>query len=95
MDFEWDEEKATTNFKKHGVRFAEAASVFLDINALEIFDAESSVNEDRWVRIGRSERLKTLVVVYCEKFSPERIRIISARPATKNEEKQYSFKRFL
>ncbi|WP_374079328.1 BrnT family toxin [Bdellovibrio bacteriovorus] len=95
MDFEWDEEKAATNLKKHGVRFAEAASVFLDINALEVFDAESSVDEDRWVRIGRSERLKVLVVVYCEKFSPERIRIISARLATKSEEKQYCLKRFL
>ncbi|WP_367276350.1 BrnT family toxin [uncultured Bdellovibrio sp.] len=57
-------------------------------------DFESS-DEERWVRIGRSSKSKVLVVVYCERINPERIRIISARSATKHEEKQYSFRGFL
>ena len=89
MEFEWDDAKARVNYKKHGVRFAEAASIWLDAKSLEIPDPEHSKDEDRWIRIGVSSRLRALVVVYVEKIEGKRIRIISARKADKAEEATY------
>jgi uncharacterized DUF497 family protein len=89
MDFEWNDDKAANNLKKHGVRFSEAVTVWLDDSALEMPDPEHSKSEERWVRIGFSRKANLLVVVYCEKIENEVVRIISARPATRKEEKQY------
>ena len=89
MDFEWDDQKAITNYSKHRVRFTEAASVWLDENALEIPDPEHSDSEDRWIRLGISSHLRILVVVYLEKLPNRLIRIISARKANKQEETEY------
>ncbi len=90
MDFVWDDMKAESNLKKHGVRFTEAASIWLDSNSIEIPDKDYSDNEDRWVRMGFSKNLRVLVVVFAEKIEDEQIRIISARKANKLEQKTYS-----
>jgi uncharacterized DUF497 family protein len=92
MEFEWDEGKAFANFKKHGVRFSEAASIWFDEMALEIPDPDHSEREDRWVRIGISRGARILVVVYVERIQGERTRIISARKATRTESVQYHFR---
>ena len=89
--FEWDPVKARQNVKKHGVTFERAATIFLDPQALSQFDEEHSQEEDRWVTLG-VDRTATLLVV-CHTYQEEttisaRIRIISARKATRNEAKQ-------
>ena len=89
FEFEWDDEKAKANFKKHQVRFSEAMSVWLDSRSLEIFDVCHSEKEERWVRLGLSLEAKILTVVYCEIVDRHRIRIISARAATLQEAKNY------
>ena len=87
MLFEWDEEKNRINKEKHdGIGFEIAVRVFLDEKRIERYDVEhSSLTEDRWNAIGMVNRL--LFVVYTERG--ERIRIISARRATKKEEDEY------
>ena len=87
MRFDWDEEKSRSNSKKHGVRFAEAQTVFLDPWGIDLFDILHSHAEDRFVRIGASKDFAVLVVVYCE--SDAGLRIISARRATAEERRQY------
>lgn len=87
MKFEWDDKKATTNLKKHGISFEEASTVFGDWLSITIEDPLHSEHEERFILIGKSELLNTLVVVHVEKS--EAIRIISARSATKNEQKLY------
>lgn len=86
MDFEWDEEKAIANEQKHGVGFKTAVRVFLDPNWLEDYDSEHGDDEERWIAIGLVDS-RLLMVVYTERN--EAIRIISARKATKNEQKAY------
>lgn len=88
MKFNWDEIKNRKNFKKHGVWFEEASTVFADINALEIFDVDHSDEEDRYILLGRSTLPRLLIVVYSE-HAMERIRIISAREASGNEARDY------
>ena len=83
--FEWDEEKARTNFKKHGVRFETAAKVFLDENRIDIYDAAHSAEEDRYITIGKAGEV--LFVVYTERLP--KIRMISARLATARERRLY------
>ena len=90
--FEWVPAKAHQNAKKHGVTFERAATVFLDPDALSEFDGEHSQEEDRWITLGL-DRTGTLLVV-CHTYREEteasaRIRLISARKATRNEAKQY------
>jgi uncharacterized DUF497 family protein len=87
LEFEWDADKAKTNLKKHGVTFEEASSVFADPLALTIPDPQHSVEEDRFVTLGESHRSRLLVVVYTDR--EDRIRIISARVATRQERKHY------
>jgi hypothetical protein len=87
MSFEWDPRKAEANFKKHGVRFAEAEPVFEDDFAVTIADDESDPHEVRFVSIGTGLKGQVLVVVYC--YRGRRIRIISVRPAEAHERKQY------
>ena len=92
ITFDWDTEKASQNLRKHKVSFEEASSVFFDENALEFFDPDHSINEDRFLMLGLSFRLRLLVVVYCIRERGRRIRIISARKATNNERKMYKRK---
>ena len=86
MIFEWDDEKAIANERKHHVDFNTAARVFLDPNRLEDYDLEHDGDEDRWITIGLVEA-RMLMVVYTERL--ETIRLISARKATKDEQKAY------
>lgn len=85
--FEWDPDKAQRNRRKHGVTFEEASTVFQDRLSLTIPDPVHSTDEDRFVIIGGSERMRLLVVVHVERG--DRIRIISARQATNRERKAY------
>ena len=87
LEFEWDDDKAKKNLKKHGVSFEEASSVFGDPLALTIPDPLHSVEEDRFITLGESHRRRLLVVVSTERG--DRIRIISARVATRRERKNY------
>lgn len=87
-DFEWDEEKATENLRKHGVTFEEAATVFLDLDYLLVADP---TEPDRFVALGFSALARLLVVVHCERG--ERVRIISARRATSRERMTYEERR--
>jgi hypothetical protein len=87
MSFEWDPVKAEANFRKHGVRFAEAEPVFVDGLAITIADDESDPHEQRFVSIGTGVKERVLVVVYC--YRGKNIRIISARLAEEHERTQY------
>ena len=87
QSFEWDEEKAKANLRKHGVGFDEAATVFADPFSLTIPDPDHSTEEQRYVDIGSSERERILVVVYVERDM--KIRIISCRKATPSERRLY------
>lgn len=85
--FEWDPLKAADNFRKHGVSFGEAATVFGDPVGREQPDELHSVGDLRYVCLGRSYLGRLLVVAYTERG--RRIRIISARPATPRESRDY------
>ena len=88
MEIEWDSEKATSNLQKHGVSFEEASTALLDPLALAQEDATSE-GELRWVLIGMSARGRLLTVIYTLR-RPERIRLISARKATRKEANYYA-----
>ena len=87
--FEWDENKAAANHKKHGISFEEAKSVFYDERARLIDDPDHSEDEDRFILLGLSSALKVLVVCHCCRSDSRVIRIISARKATAREAKSY------
>jgi len=87
--FEWNPEKEILNQKKHGISFKEAETGFYDPNALMISDPEHSAEEDRFVILGHSFRLRLLIVCHCYRQKDEVIRIISARKASKKETEQY------
>jgi len=89
LTFDWDKEKSGTNKKKHGISFEEAQTVFLDENALMIHDPDHSEEEDRFIILGLSVKFRVLVVCHCYRKSNEVIRIISARKATRTEQKRY------
>lgn len=89
IDFEWDDQKAAINFKKHGVRFESAANAFSDPFARIVPDAKHSDVEERFFLIGMDLEARVLTVSYCERLEGSRIRIISARTSTRNEERQY------
>jgi uncharacterized DUF497 family protein len=84
-----DNRKSEANKKKHGVSFAEARSAFYDENAIRYFDPDHSEDEDRFLMVGLSQRLRILIVCHCFRDEDSVIRIISARKATKNEENHY------
>ncbi len=86
-EFEWDPAKAAENLRKHGVGFAEAATVFGDWLAINMPDPDHSKGEQRYVLLGLSDRQRLLVVAYAER--PPRTRIISARPVTRRERSEY------
>ena len=89
IDFEWDDKKSKINITKHGITFEEAISVFYDEEAIEFYDEEHSEWEDRFLMLGLSNKLNLLLVCHCHREPKGRIRIISARKATKNESKNY------
>ncbi len=89
IHFIWDENKAKSNLIKHKISFEEAKSVFDDDNARLIYDPDHSINEDRFILLGLSYKLKILTVVHCYKDDENTIRIISARKSTKKEQNQY------
>ena len=89
MRFEWDETKNRENLRKHRVSFEEAQTVFLDENAIRFFDPDHSADEDRFLMLGISFRLRVLVVSHCFRVNDDVIRIISARKADKAEEADY------
>ena len=91
--FEWDERKAAANRRKHGVSFEEARSVFLDEHALLIADPEHSEDEDRFVLLGISVRLRALIVCHCYRRDDHCVRLISARKADAAERRQYEDRR--
>jgi uncharacterized DUF497 family protein len=87
MEFEWDEGKAASNESKHGVAFTEAMTVFGDPLSLTGYDPDHSDGEDRFITMGLSVDGRLLIVSHTDR--EERIRIISARVATKAERKDY------
>ena len=89
MRFAWDEVKARENQRKHRVSFEEAATVFADENGRLKHDPEHSQEEDRFILLGFSAKLRLLIVCHAYRENDELIRIISARKATPNERKQY------
>jgi uncharacterized protein len=88
MLVEWDSKKAASNFRKHRVRFADSVAVLEDDRAITLHDFEAE--EERWVSIGSDALGRVLVVVYT--LRGHRIRMISARRATRQERAQYEEK---
>jgi len=89
ISFSWDKRKNEANEKKHGVSFDEAKTVFYDENAIRYFDPDYSDDEDRFLMVGLSHKLRILIVCHCFREEDSVIRIISARKATKGEEDNY------
>jgi len=87
LSFEWDEEKAGENYRKHKVSFDEGVTVFNDPFSITIGDPDHSANEQRYVDIDASDRGRVLVVSYTERGRS--IRLISCRKATRRERRQY------
>jgi len=87
LNCEWDKKKAKENEKKHGISFEEASTVFGDPLSLTIDDPLHSIGEERFVIIGVSHLNRLLVVVHTER--KDKIRIISARPVTTHERRNY------
>ena len=85
--FEWDTDKAEANLRRHKVSFNEAQTVFTDDFSVAIHDPDHSGKEDRLIIIGMSNKRRLLVVLYTERG--KKIRLISARKATRAEHKQY------
>lgn len=86
-NFEWDEEKAKANLKRHKVSFDEATTVFSDPFSITIPDPDHSMDEERYIDIGTSDEGRVLVVSYTERGT--NIRIISCRKATRTERRRY------
>ena len=87
MEFEWDERKAATNARKHGVSFHEASTVFGDSLAITFHDPDHSENEQRFLTFGLSQSSRLLVVTHVDRG--RKVRIISARLMTRYERKIY------
>jgi uncharacterized protein len=87
MKFEWDPDKANSNLKKHGVSFNEASAVFKDPLSITFPDLDRLYGEERYVIIGLSSANRILIVSHTDRA--DRVRIISAREATRNERRFY------
>ena len=87
MDFEWHPQKADINIKKHGVSFEEASSVFGDSLSVTYPDPDHSIQEERFLMIGLSNKHRILVISHM--YYNETVRIISARQTTKREQRFY------
>jgi uncharacterized DUF497 family protein len=84
----WDTRKAAKNFRKHRVAFEEAETVFDDPMFITVVDDEHSLDEERYITIGQSSQHRLLIVAHTDRDG--RVRIISAREATKKEERFYA-----
>lgn len=87
MEFEWDPKKAARNLRKHKVSLSEAATVLSDPLSITVPDPDHSIEEDRYITVGMSNRRRLLIVAHTERG--DRIRIISARELTRAERKAY------
>lgn len=87
--FEWDKLKESANIKKHGISFEEARTSFYDENAVQFFDPDHTDKEDRFILLGVSHKLNTLIVCHCFREEETTVRIISARKADKDEVNVY------
>jgi uncharacterized DUF497 family protein len=88
LDFEWDADRARRNVEKHRVSFEEAATVFDDPMFITFIDDEHSIDEERYITIGLSNLGRLLMLAHADR--QDRIRIVSARGATKKEEQFYA-----
>ena len=89
ITFSWDDRKERQNQRKHGISFVEAVTAFADENARVKHDPQHSRDEDRFILLGFSAKLRLLVVAHAYRKDETEIRIISARKATRKERKQY------
>ena len=92
LDIVWDDAKAQSNLAKHGVTFAQAATVMLDPLALTVYDEAHSQTEERWFTLGQSSEGRLLAIAHTYHMlnaNTARIRLISAREATRRERQQY------
>ena len=89
IDFSWDERKNRENLRKHGLSFEEASTAFSDENARLKHYPDHSQDEDRFILLGFSAKLRLIVVSHVYRQTGQQIRIVSARKATRNERKQY------
>jgi len=87
VEYEWDPEKDRINREKHGVSFAEAATVFLDPLQVTVLDERYLIEELRFRTIGFTATNRLVVVAHTDR--EERVRIINAREATPRERRQY------
>ena len=90
ISFSWGDRKNSANQKKHKVSFEEAQSVFFDEHAIEYYDPDHSESEDRFLMLGLNYQVRVLVVSYTLRKGGTEIRIISARKATRREQKAYT-----
>lgn len=93
-NFQWDPTKALSNLHKHGVRFDQAATVFLDTHALTVYDEANSLAEERWFTLGFDAAGNLLAVAHTYQIvgGTNRIRIVSARKASRRERQVYQEK---
>ncbi len=89
LRFEWDDRKDSQNWRKHRISFEEAQTVFFDEQALLIADPDHSEEEERFILLGLSSTLRTLVVCHCYRQEGDVIRLISARRADPQEREEY------
>ena len=87
MDFEWDDAKAESNERKHGVSFVEAETVFGDPLSLTGYDPNHSGDEDRYITMGMSTEGRLLIVSHTDRG--DKVRLISARVASRRERRDY------
>jgi len=87
IEFEWDPAKAEANLRKHGISFEDAATAFFDALSLTVPDPLHSEGEARLVLLGLTRTNRLVVVAHVDRGA--RIRLISARPATRKERRQY------
>ena len=87
MEFEWNRDKAEANLSKHGISFDEAKTVFDDPLYIDFYDPDHSDEEERYIIVGQSQQHRLLIVAYTERGG--RIRLISAREATRMEKNAY------
>ncbi len=90
ISFSWDDRKNLANKRNHRVSFEEAQSIFFDEHAIEYYDPGHSESEDRFLMLGLSYQVQVLVVSYTLRKDETEIRVISARKATKMEQKAYA-----
>jgi len=89
LRFEWDEKKYNLNQRKHDISFLEAQTAFSDENGLLLDDPDHSLEEDRYIILGMSSKLRLLVISHSYRKEDLIVRIISARKATRMEQRQY------